>query len=194
MVNHQQNLILYILLVQIITNFTTKTVNLTALSSGNTTIKWTNLKYELLDNDDFAITKIELPNGQSVNASSYRDTITTEGETVYSYKVHDNRNMITEKTITARIDKTKPTINVANIPTSYTNEDVILNIDFADSLSGIKEVLLPNGRISGDGKKEISIEYPVSENGQLTFVITDMAGNSTTKVVNIDKIDKINIL
>ena len=174
-------------------NFTARThINLTALSSGNTTIKWTNLKFELLDNSDFAITKIELPNGQSVNASSYRDTITTEGETVYSYKVHDSRNMITEKTITAKIDKTKPTINVANIPTTYTKEDVILNIDFSDSLSGIKEVLLPNGRISGDGKKEISIEYPVSENGQLTFVVTDMAGNSTTKVVNTDKIDKIN--
>lgn len=165
-------------------------IGLTALTSGNTTIKWTNLKYELLDNSDFAITKIQLPNGNFINSASYTDTISSEGETTYSYKVHDNRNMVTEKTIVAKIDKSKPIIDIQNIPTEYTKDDVTLKLNFSDTVSGIYEVILPNGRISGDGKNNISTDYVITENGSYTFKVTDLANNTTTQTIVIDKIDK----
>ena len=165
-------------------------INLTSIHSGNVTIKWSNLKYELLDNDDFAITKIELPTGNSVNVTSYKDTITTEGETVYSYKVHDNRNMITEKTITARIDKSKPTISITGNPTSWTNKDVTLKLSLGDNVSGINEIVLPNGRKLGNNQKQINMDYVITENGSYTFTVIDQAGNQISQTVNVSKIDK----
>ena len=165
-------------------------ISLTSTYYGKVTIKWTDLKYELLDNDDFAITKIELPNGTSQSVTSYTDVISTEGEKTYTYKVHDSRGMITSKTVTAKIDKSKPTISVSGNPTSYTNQDVTLKLTFKDSVSGIKEITLPNGKQVGNNQKEITIDYPVTKNGSYTFTVTDQANNTTTQTVVVDKIDK----
>ena len=165
-------------------------ISLTVAQYGNITIKWSDIKYELLDNDDFAITKIELPNGTSQNVTSYTDVISQEGENTYAYKVHDNRGMITSKNIVTKIDKSKPTITVSGNPTSYTNEDVTLKLTFKDSVSGIKEIILPNGKQVGNNQKEITINYPVTKNGSYTFTVVDQANNTTTQTVVVDKIDK----
>lgn len=165
-------------------------ITMTVANYGNATIKWSDIKYELLDNDDFAITKIELPNGESKSVTSYTDIISKEGENTLAYKVHDNRGMITSRTVTTKIDKSKPTISVTGNPTSWTNKDVTLKLTFKDSVSGIKEITLPNGKRAGNNQKEIKIDYPVTKNGSYTFTVTDQANNTTTQTVVVNRIDK----
>lgn len=79
-----------------------------------------------MDDDDFKINKIELPNGKDILDSVYTDTLSKEG--VYTYKVHDNRGMVTEKSIEVKIDKTSPTIDFEQSQTEWTNTDINIKV------------------------------------------------------------------
>lgn len=147
-------------------------------------IKWTDLKFELLDDDDFKINKIELPNGKDKLDSVYTDTLSKEG--VYTYKVHDNRGMVTEKSIEVKIDKTSPTIEFEQSQTEWTNTDINIKVKTSDAQSGIDYTILPN-----ESKVEKDIfDFKVYENGTYTFEVHDKAGNVTKKVLEIKNIDK----
>jgi hypothetical protein len=145
-------------------------------------LRWKNLKYELLDNDDFKITKIILPDGREIYDNKYTDILTKEG--VYTYKVLDNRGMITEKSITVLIDKVNPTLDIS-YPSSWTNQQLVLNIVASDNRSGVKEITLPNGSKTS----QTNITYIVRSNGSYTFTVTDNAGNVTTKTITINNFD-----
>ncbi len=75
-------------------------------------------------------------------------------------------------------------INVSN--NGPTNEDIILTIEANDALSGIKEIILPDG-ISIN---KSSTSYTVTENGSYTFKAVDNAGNKAEKTIEITNIDK----
>jgi co-chaperonin GroES (HSP10) len=147
-------------------------------------VEYTDVKYELLDKEDFGIEKIILPNGTEIFSNSYKDTLSQEG--TYLYKVVDSRGMTTQKSISVKIDKTNPSINISGNPTGYTNQDITLKIDATDGLSGVKRVLKPNG----EWENKASFDYNVYQNGSYTFKVEDNAGNITTKTVVVDKIDK----
>ena len=74
-----------------------------------------------------------------------------------------------------------------------TTENVVLNINTTDALSGIKSIKLPNGesRTNTTDGKPLSTTYNILENGSYTFVVTDFAGNQISKTVTIKNIDKI---
>ncbi|PFA29378.1 hypothetical protein CN384_06630 [Bacillus thuringiensis] len=151
----------------------------------NYKVKWTNVKYELLDKDDFAIEKIILPSGNSIGEKSYKDTLTKEGN--YTYQVLDNRGMITKKDVEVKIDKTLPTIQVDGISDKWTNQDVKLNVTVSDSQSGVAKTILPNGSETTSS----SFEFVAKTNGDYQFQTYDKAGNVAVKKVAIRNIDKL---
>jgi len=69
-----------------------------------------------------------------------------------------------------------------------TNQDIVITVETNDNLSGVKEVILPDGtRIT-----EKIATYTVTENGSYEFRVLDNAENETRGTVNIDNIDKEN--
>lgn len=148
-------------------------------------VEYADLTYKLLDQEDFGIKSITLPNNQVINASSYTDTITTSG--TYTYKVLDSRGVTTTKTVTVNIDRAAPTINVAGNPTAWTKENVTLNVTSADTGgSAIKRILKPNG----EWANAASLDYVVTANGDYTFTVEDNAGNQAVQTVKVAFIDK----
>ena len=69
------------------------------------------------------------------------------------------------------IDKTAPAITIGTYNTAPTNQNVIVT---ASSIDGTLN----------------TVSYTFTENGSFDFVATDAAGNSTTKTVTLDNIDK----
>lgn len=154
------------------------------LDNGNYIVEWTNVKAELLDNEDFSIDKIILPNGKEVKSNEYTDTLTKDG--TYTYKVTDTRGMVTEKTVTVKIDKVKPTINITGISAEPTNKNVTLKVTTDDDSSGVKRIQKPNG----EWENKSSLTYNVLQNGTYKFTVEDNAGNQTSKSVTVNNIDK----
>ncbi|WP_242306405.1 OmpL47-type beta-barrel domain-containing protein [Bacillus cereus group sp. BfR-BA-01317] len=147
------------------------------------TVEYSDLKYELLDNDDFQVDKITLPNGREVHQNAYRDTLSEEG--TYVYKVLDNRGKETEKTVKVLIDKDNPVLNIEGIPNTFTNKEIELKLKSSDSKSGVSRIELPNS--SQTNQEEIS--YKIKANGSYTFKVYDKAGNVTVKTMQINQID-----
>ena len=143
------------------------------------TVKWSNIKYTLLDNNDFAIKSITLPSGQTVNQTSYADTLTQDGN--YTYSVTATNGAVATKTISVEIDKVPPTINITGVPSSYVNTDVPLAINANDDESGVNYITLPNGQ----QVHLSSTTFNVRQSGNYTFSVTDNAGNTTSKTVNV---------
>lgn len=145
------------------------------------------LTYEIIDDSDFSIKSIILPNGIEVNdVKSYTDIITEEGIYNLKYKVLDNRGKITEKTITVMIDKTDPILNLDYNKTEHVSSSIPILITASDKDSGIKRIQLPDSNYVN----AIKVTYSVSENGEYTFRAEDIAGNIVTKTINITNIDK----
>ncbi|WP_238902627.1 LPXTG cell wall anchor domain-containing protein [Clostridium sp. YIM B02506] len=87
------------------------------------------------------------------------------------------------------IDKTSPTLEVTGNPSEWTNSNVVLDIASTTGVSGVS-----NLTVSKDGENPIDIKgntnYTVSANGTYTFTLTNGAGVSVTKTVEVNKIDK----
>ena len=146
-----------------------------------------NVKYEITDKSDFDIESITLPNGDIINETSYIDRISTEGINTLTYKVLDSRGKETVKTITTKIDKTAPTLNLDyDKSTEITTQNIVVNINASDSLSGFKRIKLPDGNYITNSNST----YTISSDGSYTFECEDVAGNITTKTITINNIDK----
>lgn len=148
-------------------------------------VKWTNIKYELVDSQDFGISKIVLPDGREVFDKKYTDVLTQDGN--YLYEIHDKNGNIYHKTIRALIDKDAPELDI-NYETRFTNKNLNIDVSARDSKSGINNTRLPDGTSTSRPRTT----YYAKENGELVFTATDNAGNKTVKTVNIKNIDKIN--
>ena len=166
----------------------------TLISSGSSTldgnifeVEISNLTYELISSDtsDFYIDSIVLPNGNIISNSNYTDTITKEGINTWTYKVLDSRGKETVKTITTKIDKTSPTLNL-DYNTNVTNQNISVNISASDATSGVKRIKLPNGNYITNSNST----YTISGDGEYIFECEDVAGNITTKTITINNIDK----
>lgn len=153
--------------------------------SNQYVVRFKNLKYELLDVEDFKIIKITLPDGEEVYDKRYIYTATKTG--TYTFHVLDNRGKITTKSVDVKIDKIKPTLKIEPNTKEITNEDVVLSVRATDEGgSGIKRIRLPNGEYANKD----NVQYTVKENGTYTFEVEDHAGNVTKESITINNIDK----
>lgn len=84
------------------------------------------------------------------------------------------------------VDGTAPELNVTSSVDDYTNEDISLNVNATDLLSGLDYIKLPNGDIVKTG----SCTFIVKNNGSFEFEAVDLVGNSTTKSITVSNIDK----
>ena len=88
---------------------------------------------------------------------------------------------------TVMIDNVIPQIAVSGNPTSWTKNDVILNISISNSISGLS-ILKVSGKdvtiVNGVGK------YTINENGSYSIEVTSKTGLKSTQNVTVNKIDK----
>lgn len=157
--------------------------------SKKISIKLTGLSYSIVDDSDFSIESIILNDGTLIeNVKEYTDVITEEGVHTLNYKVIDNRGAYTEKTITVKVDKTKPTLDLNyNLDDIYTNKELIVNINASDSLSGLKHIRHPDGTTVSSSNSS----FKITKNGTYTFQSEDVAGNIQSETLNITGIDEI---
>lgn len=151
-------------------------------SDSNFHVRWYNVTYELIDDEDFSIRRIILPNGTSVYQNRYTDTLTKTG--TYTYRVEDTRGKITEKSVTVKIDKEGPKLDFSYDPSPA--KSVEITVRAVDEGIGLKEIQLP------DGTKipHSTATFTVTKNGTYTFHAYDQLGNKSTKSITISNIDK----
>lgn len=185
-------------------NSTTKTITVsnidkvapTAIVSADTTA-WTDSNVVLTlsgiaDTGGSGMKSVKLPNG-SVQTTFENKSVTVSANGTYTFTLEDNAGNTSTRSINVtNIDKSAPTGNLSQTPTSWTDGDVTLNLTgVADTGgSGVKSIKQPNGTIVTTA----TASQVVTGNGTYTFVIEDNAGNTTAKtivVTNIDKVDPI---
>lgn len=147
------------------------------------------MKYQLVDDSDFAITEITLPNGTSYKNNSYIGYISEEGIRNHTYNVVDNRNKTTTKTITTKIDKTLPTISVQKLDTSDSSKQNF-SVTYSDSLSALSQITYPGKTENLSGITSKTSTFSVTENGRYPITATDRAGNVKTVYIDVKEIDK----
>ena len=159
-------------------------INMSASNNGAHTVRWTNLSFELLDTNDYVIDKIILPDGRTINSSSYTDTLTTAG--TYTYTAIDGRGMALSDTVVAKIDRTAPTGTISQTSNGWINTGNLLILNAQDSQSGVRRIQLPDGTWTNNA----TAMYTAESSGTYSFVMEDKVGNSrtiSTTVTNIDK-------
>lgn len=147
------------------------------------------MTYALVDDSDFAITSITLPDGSVYNGKIFKGYISEEGIRNHTYEILDNRNHVTTKTITTKIDKTKPKIEVSKLATSDTSKQAY-SVTFSDALSGLKSISYPGKTETLNGVTSKTVNFDVSSNGQYNITATDVAGNEHTVAIDVSDIDK----
>ena len=131
-------------------------------------------------NQDIKVTA--LTNEGTLNETSH--TFTANG--IFTFVAIDEAGNITERCVTiSNIDKIAPELALS-YDIKPTNKDIIVSVKANDKDSGIKEITMPDG-----SKSTTDTNYIVSSNGSYTFKAIDIAGNETTKTVEITNIDKI---
>ena len=117
-----------------------------------------------------------------------KPVVANEGNTIVYAKAISNVGLQSaEASATAQIDRTAPTGAISGNPVSWTNQDVILNFTASDVLSGMKEVIKPDGTVINGS----TASQTISQNGTYTFIAVDHAGNRASISVDVKMIDKI---
>lgn len=111
--------------------------------------------------------------------------VTSNG--TYSFKAFDTiGNEVSNSYTVSNIDKASPIVNYSLSPTtSWTRDEITVNINAIDTLSGVDYIILPNNNIVYDTKVSVT----VSKNSSLKFIVVDKANNRTTLIINVSNID-----
>jgi len=99
-----------------------------------------------------------------------------------------NGNVTVEGTVVDDVsDITRPEADVElDIPEGTYAETVTIKLTFKDEGSGIVKIQFPDGTVKTyDSEKEVSIEYPVTENGTYTFIVENANGRKSTTSVEV---------
>lgn len=122
-----------------------------------------------------------------IASSTGNITINSEGYQYLHVEAKDGKgNLMKRSTGIYHIDKTAPTATHSLNPSSWTKGNVTISVNQADALSGVKGIKLPDGQyVNGT-----SASYVVGGNGNYTFVLEDVVGNTKNYVVNVSNIDK----
>lgn len=130
---------------------------------------------------------LELPNGTRTSVMSTSYEVTANGS--YTFEVFDRAgNSYTRTVVVSNIDKDKPSGNLSQTPTAWTNGNVNISVSgLSDgSGSGVRDVRLPSGAVV-TGSVPV---YTVTSNGTYSYTITDNVGNSQTESITVSNIDK----
>ena len=132
------------------------------------------------------ISRIELPNGSIVNSVS-EATYTAVENGMYEFKVYDNVGNVTIRRVeVTKIDSSAPSIKT-NVDDTQWEYSKVIRISAKDSQSGVNKIVLPDGKVVSDTEAE----YRVTSNGNYEFKVYDNAGNISSKIVSISKVDNI---
>lgn len=154
------------------------------------------VKYELINDSDIAINEIELPSGESIKESEYLDYISTEGIHDWTYRVTDNRGMITEKTITTKIDRTLPQLTITPDAQNDDTYEKTYHIQASDNLSGIQRL---EYRLTGATTQDWttyegdSLSLTIEKAGTTTLTVRayDVAGNRKEQAFTVQVDDEV---
>ena len=186
-------------------NTTTKTIevnkmdktNLTMEVTGNPT-NWCNTDVTLtidISNSQSGLSQVTV-NGVALENISEKMMYTASMNGIYTFVATDYAGNYVTKTIeVSKIDKTNPTLEVTENPENWVNSDVTLTIKATDDQSGINQVTVKK---DNEGEIEVPLSngqgnYTVTSNGNYVFIVTDHAGNTTTKTIEVNKMDKTNL-
>ena len=158
------------------------TASTTAWTNGTVTLSLTGAA----DTGGSGFSKIVLPNGTAVTTTTASQTVSVNG--TYSFDVYDNAGNVTTKSITvSNIDQAAPTGVVTASPTAWTNGNVTLTLNAADTGgSGVYRIKDHTGNYT-TGSVDT---FVATANGTYNFTVYDNAGNSKVlsyAVTNIDK-------
>ena len=127
----------------------------------------------------------EIMSGTMKTRQTYEKSFEVSENGTYEVEVEDFSGNKTKKSITvSNIDKVAPTISITGNPTSWVNQ-ATLTVTGSDNLSGIKQIVLPNGNVVNGS----IANYTVTSNGSYTFKVIDNAGNEYSQTVNVTKVD-----
>ena len=152
------------------------------LTLNPSTKDWTNKNVEISINakDNVGIDYIILPDGKIVYDSKYIYSIGYNG--TYEFTVVDLAgNSYTQEIKIKNIDKQAPVIEDKDGLIDISKHTIKLNISQIKTFSGIKKIILPNGKEILNSENT-TIKFNVSENGIYRFTIVSNAGCET----NID--------
>ena len=135
------------------------------------------------------IKRVQDPDGNWVSASSLSNgslSYTVSSNRTYTFSVEDNNgNKTTQSIIVSNIDTTKPTVNLAQSPTSWTNGNVTITATASDVGSGVKSITLPDNTVVNGS----TANFTATSNNTYNFIIEDKAGNKTTQSIIVSNID-----
>lgn len=147
--------------------------------------EWTNknISLNIVAHDEFSgINYIKLPNGDIVKDSTCKIEVEFNG--LYEFEAVDMVGNSVKKSITvSNIDKENPVIQ-ASVIYNDDNSEAIIQIGATDNLSGILNIVLPNGEIVQD----VATSYVVTKNGNYSIAATDIAGNIHIQLIEVDEI------
>lgn len=176
-------------------NISTQTVSVSNIDTSTPTASlsvnnsaWTNQPVTITatgtDTGGSGVSSITTPGGNIVNASSASYIVSANG--TYTFTVTDSAGNVGSQSINiTNIDTAPPTLSVTPSTTSWINGSVVLTATGSDTSSGVKSITLPNGTVFTGA----STTYSVSANGTYNFVVTDNAGNTSTKSITVNNID-----
>lgn len=119
---------------------------------------------------------------QDIQEDTYSINITEEGQKYLHIKAYDNAGNLLERTVgTYKIDNTKPSGEYEIEEPTESVRNAVINFRGIDELSGVKEIILPDGSKTEDTQ----ISYKVTRSGKYVFKVVDRAGNEETIGVEI---------
>lgn len=163
-------------------NATSRSISLDAPEIGLDvdTEEWTNQNVTITAEGYRSVNPIDyilLPNGQKVSGDKATYIATSNG--TYTFKVYDTSGFTSTGSITvSNIDKVKPSGTATFIPGSSA---LTIRYDGTDSLSGVKEIVLPNN----NGVDGATASYNVTKPGTYTAIVEDNAGNKANIVATV---------
>lgn len=172
---------------------TDKTANVTI--TEKTTI--IDKRYYYSTTDNITITNFRNDsNFGTVMSSNIQNIVISNNGYLYVYaKNKGNLDVIQQISITS-IDKVSPNITLIPSTTSWTNQNITINISLIENESGISVIKWAKGNQSAEhfenNGTNVTNSFTVSSNGTYTVYAQDNVGNASVKTIDISNIDKIN--
>lgn len=126
------------------------------------------------------------PNFSGIKLVNNGKTYPAEYNGLYTFKSTYNNGSTSEASVNVKnIDRTSPDIEVSGNVEDWTEEvSVTLDLQVTDTQSGLKRVILPDGKEDDSG----DTTYTVTKNGTYVFTLEDNVGNTTTHTETVDKL------
>lgn len=119
-----------------------------------------------------------------INLEGNSKTYTVKDNGNYTFQTEFNNGLTSDVSVNVtNIDKVSPEVTITGNPEDWTEDDEVeLTVNVKDGQSGVKEIILPDGRkVQGD-----KVTYKVVENGDYTFKVIDNVGNETTVIERVE--------